>query len=234
MDNKDFREKSADVAKNFIHKWYDKSATVKELLELADPQGFSWIGYMAPEFNRTEAEARDYYIKKQARKEIPMMKVDGDRYDTQIIGENACLVLCECHVYVPQEYKLVISEVQRVTMLMRRDGEHIFITHIHASNPWFAVGKDEKFAITAGRANYEYARTLLAMERFKTDVDLTRRQKQILSELCDGKTYKEIGETLDISPRTVCYHVEELMHHFHVENRYQLLARARSQPRSKK
>ena len=163
-----------------------------------------------------------------------MMKADGDRYDTQMIGENACLVLCECHVYVPQEYKLVISEVQRVTMLMRRDGEHIFITHIHASNPWFAVGKDEKFAITAGRANYEYARTLLAMERFKTDVDLTRRQKQILSELCDGKTYKEIGETLDISPRTVCYHVEELMHHFHVENRYQLLARARSQPRSKK
>lgn len=52
------------------------------------------------------------------------------------------------------------------------------------------------------------------MERFKTDVDLTRRQKQILSELCDGKTYKEIGGTLDISPRTVRYHVEELMHHF--------------------
>lgn len=151
MDNKDFREKSADVAKNFIHKWYDKSATIKELLDLADPQGFSWIGYMAPGFNRTEAEARDYYIKKQARKEIPMMKADGDRYDTQMIGENAGLVLCECHVYVPQEYKLVISEVQRVTMLMRRDGEHIFITHIHASNPWFAVGKDEKFAITAGR-----------------------------------------------------------------------------------
>ena len=189
---------------------------------------------MAPGFNRTEAEARDYYIKKQARKEIPMMKADGDRYDTQMIGETAGLVLCECHVYVPQEYKLVISEVQRVTMLMRRDGEHIFITHIHASNPWFAVGKDEKFAITAGRANYEYARTLLAMERFKTDVDLTRRQKQILSELCDGKTYKEIGGTLDISPRTVRYHVEELMHHFHVENRSQLLARARSQPRSKK
>ena len=127
---------------------------------------------MAPGFNRTEAEARDYYIKKQARKEIPMMKADGDRYDTQMIGENAGLVLCECHVYVPQEYKLVISEVQRVTMLMRRDGEHIFITHIHASNPWFAV---------TGR-----------------------------------------------------YHVEELMHHFHVENRSQLLARARSQPRSKK
>lgn len=80
---------------------------------------------MAPGFNRTEAEARDYYIKKQARKEIPMMKADGDRYDTQMIGENAGLVLCECHVYVPQEYKLVISEVQRVTMLMRRDGEHI-------------------------------------------------------------------------------------------------------------
>lgn len=46
MDNKDFREKSADVAKNFIHKWYDKSATIKELLDLADPQGFSWIGYI--------------------------------------------------------------------------------------------------------------------------------------------------------------------------------------------
>lgn len=86
MDNKDFREKSADVAKNFIHKQYDKSATIKELLDLADPQGFSWIGYMAPGFNRTEAEARDYYIRKQARKEIPMMKADGDRYDTQMIG----------------------------------------------------------------------------------------------------------------------------------------------------
>lgn len=84
---------------------------------------------MAPGFNRTEAEARDYYIKKQARKEFPMMKADGDRYDTQMIGENAGLVLCECHVYVPQEYKLVISEVQRVTMLMRRDGS-IFSSRI--------------------------------------------------------------------------------------------------------
>ena len=36
-----------------------------------------------------------------------MLKADGDRYDTQMIGENAGLVLCECHVYVPQELSLI-------------------------------------------------------------------------------------------------------------------------------
>ena len=37
-------------------------------------------------------------------------------------------------------------------------------------------------------------------------------------------TYEETGELLSLSPRTVRYYVNELIHRFRVENRAQLIA----------
>lgn len=45
------------------------------------------------------------------------------------------------------------------------------------------------------------------MDKQKT---LTHRQTEVLRLLCKGKTSREIGDTLDISPRTVDVHRKDI------------------------
>jgi two-component system NarL family response regulator len=55
---------------------------------------------------------------------------------------------------------------------------------------------------------------------------LTARQIQILRLVAEGLSYKEVGARLYLSPRTVKYHMGEIMDRLHLENRAQLLAHA--------
>lgn len=53
---------------------------------------------------------------------------------------------------------------------------------------------------------------------------LKPRQIEVLNLLADGLSYKEIGAQLFLSPRTIKYHMEEIMNRLHLENRAQVLA----------
>ena len=53
---------------------------------------------------------------------------------------------------------------------------------------------------------------------------LTPRQIQVLKLLADGLSYKEVGDRLFLSPRTIKYHMTEIMDRLHLENRAQVLA----------
>jgi two-component system NarL family response regulator len=55
---------------------------------------------------------------------------------------------------------------------------------------------------------------------------LSARQLQVLRLVADGLTYKEVGAQLYLSPRTVKYHMGEIMDRLHLENRAQVLAHA--------
>ena len=55
---------------------------------------------------------------------------------------------------------------------------------------------------------------------------LTPRQLQILTLVAGGQTYKEVADTLSISPRTVKYHMGEILDCLHLENRAQVIAYA--------
>ena len=47
----------------------------------------------------------------------------------------------------------------------------------------------------------------------------TRREQQIVACLMEDFSNKEIGQTLEISPRTVKFHVSNILQKFHVKNR---------------
>jgi DNA-binding NarL/FixJ family response regulator len=51
---------------------------------------------------------------------------------------------------------------------------------------------------------------------------LTSREQQIMVCLVEGFSNKEIGQTLGISPRTVKFHVTNILHKFNVKNRRRL------------
>lgn len=55
---------------------------------------------------------------------------------------------------------------------------------------------------------------------------LSTRQLQVLRLVADGLSYKEVGARLYLSPRTVKYHMSEIMDRLHLQNRAQVLAHA--------
>jgi DNA-binding NarL/FixJ family response regulator len=67
-----------------------------------------------------------------------------------------------------------------------------------------------------------------AETRGKGDVEarLTERQMEVLKWVSAGLTYKEVGKKLSLSEVTVRYHMSEIMHLLHLENRKQVIAYA--------
>ena len=57
-------------------------------------------------------------------------------------------------------------------------------------------------------------------------VDLTARQREILTLVVQGVTYEEMGKMLCLSERTIRYHMEEIIQRLHLENRSQVIAYA--------
>jgi len=55
---------------------------------------------------------------------------------------------------------------------------------------------------------------------------LTPRQREVLTLVAQGLAYKEVGARLGLSPRTVTYHMAEIMELLHLEHRAQVLAYA--------
>lgn len=57
-------------------------------------------------------------------------------------------------------------------------------------------------------------------------VRLTDRQAEVLHLVSEGLTYKEVGAKLCLSEVTIRYHMSEIMHLLHLENRSQVIAYA--------
>ena len=55
---------------------------------------------------------------------------------------------------------------------------------------------------------------------------LTQRQREVLDLVARGLSYKEVGAQLNLSPRTIKYHMAEIMAELHLEHRAQVLAYA--------
>jgi DNA-binding NarL/FixJ family response regulator len=55
---------------------------------------------------------------------------------------------------------------------------------------------------------------------------LTARQKEVLTLIAGGLSYKEAGARLNLSPRTIKYHMSEIMQKLHLQNRAQVQAYA--------
>ncbi len=60
---------------------------------------------------------------------------------------------------------------------------------------------------------------LLDAGLLETALPITRREAEVLIWVAHGKTNKEIGEILDLSPRTVNKHLEQIYPKIHVDNR---------------
>jgi two-component system NarL family response regulator len=67
----------------------------------------------------------------------------------------------------------------------------------------------------------------LITENEKQDKELSARQSQILTLVAQGLTYKQVGLKLNLSERTIKYHMGEIVQRLHLENRAQVVAYAK-------
>ena len=66
-------------------------------------------------------------------------------------------------------------------------------------------------------------------EHFSEDIKieaLTERQLEVLKMTAKGITYKDVGEALGLSERTIKYHMGRILEMLHLENRAQVIAYA--------
>ena len=56
--------------------------------------------------------------------------------------------------------------------------------------------------------------------------ELAPQQMEVLTLVAQGMTYREVGEALHLSERTVKYHMGEILQRLHLENRAQVIAYA--------
>jgi two-component system NarL family response regulator len=74
----------------------------------------------------------------------------------------------------------------------------------------------------------EFARLAQPAQTQRPDAPpvLTERQREVLALVAQGLSYKETGARLGLSPRTIKYHMSEIMAALHLEHRAQVLAYA--------
>jgi DNA-binding NarL/FixJ family response regulator len=65
--------------------------------------------------------------------------------------------------------------------------------------------------------------SLLNVEEHKAAQELTSRQREILQMVAEGRSMKEIGALLEITPRTVAHHKYRLMDQLHVKSTAELV-----------
>jgi two-component system NarL family response regulator len=81
----------------------------------------------------------------------------------------------------------------------------------------------------AHRVMAEFARLVQPGSDGNTDLNpLTPRQTQILTLVCQGLSYREIGSQLNLAERTVKYHMGEIVNELHLRNRREAIAYARA------
>jgi len=93
-------------------------------------------------------------------------------------------------------------------------------------SPGLAAKLLDEFARLNGREDTAPPPASAHTEQASPTPVLSAHQLQILRLVADGLTYKEVGARLCLSPRTVKYHMAQIMDRLHLQNRAQVLAHA--------
>jgi two-component system NarL family response regulator len=142
--------------------------------------------------------------------------------------------------------KAELPEVKIVMLTMSAEDEDLFeaiksgacgyLLKTQDTDEFFALLQDVargEVALSSGlaaRILSEFGRqdsTAHVMEDKEHRASLSAREKQVLTLVAQGLTYKEIGAKLCLAERTIKYHMGEIIARLHLENRAQVIEYAR-------
>jgi len=93
-------------------------------------------------------------------------------------------------------------------------------------SPGLAAKLLEEFARASNLAPASFLKSREETDKVTSDSELSQRQIEVLKLVADGLSYKEVGARLNLSPRTIKYHMAEILGRLHLDNRAQVLAYA--------
>ncbi len=104
------------------------------------------------------------------------------------------------------------------------------LEQVHQGTPPFSPGLAAKLLEEFARAGNPLPESTPKRPAKTTDTTfgskLNQRQIEVLKLVSEGLCYKEVGSRLNLSPRTIKYHMAEIMDRLHLDNRTQVLAYA--------
>lgn len=93
--------------------------------------------------------------------------------------------------------------------------------------PGIAVRVLSEFAQQDQRTDRAHATPQPPHEDEANSETLTERQREVLTLVAQGYTYKEIGNILHLAERTIKYHMQGIVQRLHLKNRVEIIAYAR-------
>lgn len=210
-------QKLMDRTEHFLRRLYEDGEPLGRLLDGTDAVDFSWVGPDRKEyFDNSEALAR--WWEKEGKDGRERLAVSGLAMTVLPAGAETAAVLASWRLTGEGAERR-----ERGTFVYLSRGGRPLLAHLHISRPqvivWPEGGEGAK------REASRLPESFLPEPAPAPHIPV--RQRRVLRCLREGLTYKEIGEVLGISPRTVRYYVSELIHRFRVENKAQLLAASR-------
>ncbi|MBZ0201348.1 MAG: response regulator transcription factor [Ignavibacteriaceae bacterium] len=134
--------------------------------------------------------------------------------------------------------KALVNEIEIIMLTAFGDNEKIFDAICNGANGYLLKSSSSEEILEAiqivvdggSSINAELARKVFnmftAIKQTKNSYGLTKREKEILNYLVDGKTVNEIANITFTSPQTVQTHVKNIYSKVHVNNRGGLVSKA--------
>jgi DNA-binding response OmpR family regulator len=123
-------------------------------------------------------------------------------------GNDTVQLSAEVRAWIAERW--TAEPTQRQSLIVqtpRRDGRQVELSSIGAVGPAELLLRVVEVASGSGET------------QLKEQLALTRREAEVLLWLCRGKSNRDIGEILGLSPRTVNKHLEQVYTKLGVENR---------------
>lgn len=169
--------------------------------------------------------------------DIQMPRCDGVAATRLIKAEMpACKIVMLTMSESEQDLFEAIKSGASGYLLKRIDAEDFFtyLAELQTGHPPFSAGLAEKilqeFTHPSLRTASGPAPVAVQDDGSQAESDreapISARQMQIITLVAQGKTYRQVAETIGIAERTVKYHMAEVLDRLHLENRAQVIAYA--------
>lgn len=216
-----FSRKAKNLAREIIRGWYMKTLRAEQIIRCAGGS-LTWIGANLEEYSLFPAQKGNTADLQRRQDKLPALTVEEDVWRFTPLGQDDALICGYCRLRTAPGSGLVLSEQPRITLLFHAEEDRIHLRHLHIS---FAAEPREILSRTSPEkeSSYEYMGELAVQEQGKAFPELTRWQKKVLYYLTRGLNYRKIADILQITPRTVRYHITEAEKRLHAENRIQLI-----------
>lgn len=157
------RQQAVDLTEHIMQTYYCQR-DIYAILDCMAPDA-TWIGPGEREKKYTLGEIRAYF--EQGKDDVPSCEVSEPDLRAIDLGEDYCLVTGSMTIRTAPGSQLVLEVDQRVSFTFRLRGGVFEVVHMHVSNPYGEMERDEYFPHKLGTQSYQYLQRLL---REKTEV----------------------------------------------------------------